>query len=164
MLDIIRGIAQAAANLKAVNGASHNGRTLERESYNINDSRVRDGFYVKFGDNLLTLGYQSDIELKELHEAGKFEDEMESVMKDVVSFLKKEYRSVTGKSLTLSSEGDVDVMVQSTSNVRSFVNVSKLYKIGGIESSAPEERTIDAKFQKFLEQGGWTGASDNGND
>ena len=89
---------------------------------------------------------------------------MENVMKEIVSFLKKEYKSVTGNSLSLSPEGEIDVLVQSTSNVRSFVNVSKQYKIGGVESSAEEERTIDEKFKKFLDQGGWTGASDNGND
>ncbi len=171
MLDIIRGIAQAAANVKAMKGSSYKGRTLEQdiplrknEEISISDRRVQDGFYVKFGDNLLTVGYQSDIQLRELYESGKFEDEMENVMKEIVSFLKKEYKSVTGNSLSLSPEGEIDVLVQSTSNVRSFVNVSKQYKIGGVESSAEEERTIDEKFKKFLDQGGWTGASDNGND
>ena len=85
-------------------------------------------------------------------------------MKEIVSFLKKEYKSVTGNSLALSPEGEIDVLVQSTSNVRSFVNVSKQYNIGGVESSAEAERTIDEKFKKFLDQGGWTGASDSGND
>jgi len=171
MLDIIRGIAQAAANINAVKGSSYNGRTLEQdiglkrnEELTIHDKRVRDGFNVKFGDDHLCVAYQSDIELKELHEPGKFEDEMERVMKEIVSFLKKEYKAVTGNSLSLSPQGDVDVLVQSTSNVRSFINAKKYYKIGGIDSTAEEERTIDAKFQKFLEQGGWKGASDSGND
>jgi hypothetical protein len=171
MLDIIRGISQAATNVNAMKGSSYKGRTLEQdiplrrnEELSIHDRRVRDGFYVKFGDNMLKIGYQSDIQLKELHDAGKFEDEMENVMKEIVSFLKKEYKAVTGKSLTLKPEKDIDVLVQSTSNVRSFVNVSKKYTIGGIDSTAEEERTVDAKFQKFLEQGGWKGASDDGND
>lgn len=171
ILDIIQGIAQAAVNINALKGSSYKGRTLEQdiglrrnEEISIHDKRVRDGFNVKFGDDHLCVAYQSDIELKELHESGKFEDEMERVMKEITSFLKKEYKAVTGNSLKLSSAGDVDVLVQSTSNVRSFVNVVKYYKIGGIDSTAEEERTIDAKFQKFLDQGGWKGASDNGND
>tara|TARA_R110000824_G_scaffold158500_5_gene332460 strand:- start:585 stop:1115 length:531 start_codon:yes stop_codon:yes gene_type:complete len=171
MLDIIQGIAQAAANVKAIGGSTYKGRALEQdiglrrnEEISITDKRVHDGFYVKFGDNLLTIGYQSDIQLKELHDAGKFEDEMENVMKEIVSFLKKEYKTITKNSLSLTPDTDIDVLVQSASNVRSFVNVSKVYKIGGVDSTAEEERTIDAKFQKFLEQGGWKGASDNGND
>ena len=171
MLEIIRGIAQAAANANAIHGLTYKGRVLEPNiglkrdrELTIHDKRIHDGFKVRFRDNLLYLSYQSDIELREMYEKGKFEDEMERVMKEIVSFLKKEFRAVTGKSLKLTPEGEIDILVQSTSAVRSFVNAVKKYKIGGVESTAEEERTIDAKFQKFLDQGGWTGASDNGND
>jgi len=91
-------------------------------------------------------------------------DEMERVMKDITSFLKKEYKSVTGNTLSLTASGEIDILVQSTSNVRSFVNAVKYYKIGGVDSTAEEERTIDAKFKKFLDQGGWKKASSNGKD
>ncbi len=89
---------------------------------------------------------------------------MERVMKEISSFLKKEYKAVTGKALKLTAEGEIDILVQSTSAVRSFVNAVKTYKIGGVEVFEEEERTIDAKFQKFLDQGGWKKASKNGND
>ena len=171
MLQIIRGIAQAAANANAMHGSSYKGRVLEPdvglkrdEEIPITDKRVRDGFNVKFGDDKIRIVYQSDIELRELYDSGKYEDEMERVMKDIVSFLKKEYKAVTGNTLTLTPEGEIDILAQSTTNVRSFVNVVKYYKIGGVDSTAEEERTIDAKFQKFLDQGGWTKASGDGND
>ena len=171
MLQIIRGIAQAAANANTMSGYSSNGRVLEPnvglkrdQELPITDKRVRDGFNVRFGDDNLCIVYQSDVELKELYESGKYEDEMERVMRDIVSFLKKEYKVVTGNSLTLTPEGEIDILVQSTSNVRSFVNAVKYYKIGGVDSTAEEERTIDAKFRKFLDQGGWKRASGNGDD
>jgi len=178
MLEIIRGIAQAAANAKAHPGTTYKGRELGADiglkkdadpfdmsqNIRIRDRRLHDGFSVKFGDDHLCVIYQSDIELKELYESGKFEDEMERVMKDITSFLKKEYKSVTGNTLSLSASGEIDILVQSTSNVRSFVNAVKYYKIGGVDSTAEEERTIDAKFKKFLDQGGWKKASSNGKD
>ena len=171
MLQIIRGIAQAAANANTLAGLSSNGRVLEPnvglkrdQEIPITDRRVRDGFNVRFGDDHLCIVYQSDVELKELYAKGKFEDEMERVMRDIVSFLKKEYKAVTGKSLSLTPQGEIDILAQSTSNVRSFINAVKYYKIGGVDSTAEEERTIDAKFQKFLDQGGWKKASSNGND
>jgi cellobiose phosphorylase len=158
MLQIIRGIAQAAANANAMHGSSYKGRVLEPdvglkrdEEIPITDKRVRDGFNVKFGDDKIRIVYQSDIELRELYDSGKYEDEME-------------YKAVTGNTLTLTPEGEIDILAQSTTNVRSFVNVVKYYKIGGVDSTAEEERTIDAKFQKFLDQGGWTKASGDGND
>ena len=112
MLDIIRGIAQAALNANSIPGFTYKGRVLEPNiglkrdrELSIHDKRIHDGFKVRFRDNLLYLSYQSDIELREMYEKGKFEDEMESVMKDVVSFLKKEYRSAAGKNLSLVQEG-----------------------------------------------------------
>jgi hypothetical protein len=178
MIDIIQGIAQAVANAKAYPGSTYKGRTLEpkiglkkdedpfdmTKNLYIRDRRLHDGFSVKFGDDHLCIVYQSDIELKELYDSGKYEDEMERVMKDIASFLKKEYKAVTGNTLTLTPTDDIDVLVQSTSNVRSFVNVVKYFKIGGVDSTAEEERTIDAKFQKFLDQGGWKKASSTGKD
>jgi hypothetical protein len=97
-LEIIQGIAQAAAN--AYDG-SHVGKYnvggedkkigLRREEGDpILDSRVIDGFKVKFKGNKLCVNYQSEIRMKEVHKGGKFESEMEQTMADIVKFLKKE--------------------------------------------------------------------------
>ena len=84
MLEIIQGLAQAAAN--AYDG-SHDVRTsydakerrvgLRREEgCPIHDSRMMDGFKVKFHGDSMCITYQSDIRLKEVY-AGGFEQEME---------------------------------------------------------------------------------------
>ena len=161
-LDIIQGLAQAAAN--AWDG-SHDGRfTIDEEETKVGlrreegcpimDSRVLDGFQVKFYGDMMCVSYQSDIKLKEVY-AGGFEQEMESTMTDIKNFLQKEYKKITGNSVTLTKDGDIYVMAQSTSRVRSFVNAHQYYKISGIKPDADaggsENRTVDDAFRKFLE-------------
>ena len=63
--------------------------------------------------------------------------------------------------MTLTEEGECDVMVQSTSRVRSWVQAKKHYKVSGLseEMQIAEESkdTLDRGWKSFLEQGGWTG-------
>jgi len=169
-LEIIRGLSQAAAN--AYDGGhleslSHDGEAraigLKREEGNpINDSRIMDGFGVKFMGNQLCITYQSDVQLKEVYANG-FESEVEGMIEKVKSFLQKEYKKVTGDSISLSKDPDseVEVIVQNTSRVRTFVQAKRLYNIGGLgdvkqvveDAEKPAQR--DANFKSFLDQGGF---------
>ena len=77
VLDIVRGISQAAAN--AYDGGHDEKYSLDGEARKIGlkreegdpitDSRVIDGFGVTFHGNLLCISYQSDITLKEVMRA-----------------------------------------------------------------------------------------------
>ena len=139
VLDVVRGLSQAAAN--AYDGAhmenySPDGEVrtagLQREEGDpIIDKRVIDGFGVKFMGPILCINYQTEVQLKEVYAAG-FETEMEQRLADIVKYLKKEYKKVTGDTLTLTADGEMDAIVQNTSRVRSWVQASKWYKIGGI--------------------------------
>ena len=160
MLEIIQGLAQAAAN--AYDG-SHDVRTsydakerrvgLRREEgCPIHDSRMMDGFKVKFHGDSMCITYQSDIRLKEVY-AGGFEQEMEQTLNDVKNFLQKEYKAVTGKSVSLTKDSEIDVLVQSTSRVRTFVQAHQYFKIGGVEMDpilAPSEKKEDNVIKEFL--------------
>jgi len=160
MLEIIQGLAQAAAN--AYDG-SHDGRyTIDEEEKKVGlrredgdpilDSRVIDGFNVKFYGDMMCISYQSDIKLKEVY-AGKFEQEMESTINDIKNFLQKEYKSVTGKAVSLKADGEIDVLVQSTSRVRSFVMAKQHFKIGGMKMDpvlAPSEKKEDNIIKEFI--------------
>ena len=160
MLEIIQGLAQAAAN--AWDG-SHDGRfTIDEEETKVGlrreegcpimDSRVVDGFNVRFYGDMMCLTYQSDVKLKEVY-AGGFEQEMESTMADIKNFLQKEYKKVTGKSVSLKEEGEIDVLVQSTSRVRSWVQAKMHYKIGGMKMDpilAPSEKKEDNVIKEFI--------------
>jgi hypothetical protein len=155
--EIIQGISQAAAN--AYDGAlDDKGEPikigLRREVDNpITDNRMLDGFKVRFSGDKMILGYHSEIKLKEVHNK-KFEEEITSTCNDVVKFLKKEYKKVTGNGLTLTKEGDVDIMVQKTSKIRAWVQATCNYKIGGMKDTEnvaePSEDNVDPDIKKFL--------------
>ncbi len=162
-LEIIQGIQQAAAN--AYDGAlDENGEPvtagLKREEGNpLIDQRVMDGFNVSFYGNKLCVAYHSEVKLKEVY-GSSFEADTEQMIEDIASFLKKEYKKVTGNSLSLKAVGDVDVLVQNVSKVRSWVQAKKHYEIGSLDefTSLPDVegpgREIDPDFEKFAALGG----------
>ena len=86
-------------------------------------------------------------------------------------WLKKEYKKVTGESISLSKDPDseVEVIVQNTSRVRTFVQAKRLYNIGGLgdvkqvveDAENPAQR--DASFKSFLDQGGFGKRAPNDN-
>ena len=160
--DIIKGISQAAAN--AYDGAQYenlsaDGKTreagLKREMGDpIVDSRVMDGFGVKFHGDQLLITYQSEIPIKEFHNS-KYDEEVEQTYSDIVKFLKKEYKAVTGESLSLTAVGPADIHLQNMSRVRSWAQATKAYKIGNMDGVVPvedqSEDRLEANFRKFLE-------------
>jgi len=162
--EIIQGLSQAAAN--AYDGALGEDQSpvetgaLRREEGNaLIDERVIDGFNVKFYGNMMCLSYQSEVQLKEVYAQG-FEGEMDQRLTDIVGWLKKEYKKITGKSVTLTEEGEIDVMVQNSSRVRSWVQAKKHYKVGGIPTesnldNSSEVKTLEEGWKNFLTNGKW---------
>lgn len=162
-LEIIQGISQAAAN--AYDGAhdesiSHDGVArkagLKREEgHLINDSRVIDGFGVRFAGNSLILSYQGEVQLKEVYGNG-FEDEIEQRMADIASFLKKEYKAITGNTLSLTKQGESDILVQNRSRVWTWVQAQCMFEIGGLNEVVAMEEEEDGlrdRFKDFLSLG-----------
>jgi hypothetical protein len=162
--EIIQGLSQAAAN--AYDGAlTEDGEPLKaglqrEEGDPILDKRVLDGFGVVFYGNMMCLKYHSETQLKEVYANG-FESEIEQRVAGIASWLKKEYRKVTGKSVTLTKEGEIDVRVESTSRVRSWVTAKMHYKVGGLSDemqiAAESKSTLDKDWKTFLDKGGWKG-------
>ena len=163
-LEIIRNLAQAAANGYDgghLENLSYDGEArkigLKREEGNpIIDSRVVDGFNVRMSGPILTISYQSDIKLKDVY-AGDIEADVEQMIQNVANFLKKEYKKITGDALTLTVQGDVDVLVQNTSKVRVFVIGKRNYKVGNLdgvmEVGLPSEDRLDQSIRDFISLG-----------
>ncbi len=162
MLKVVQGLAQAVSDIKA-NGHderyAYDGDArptgLKREEGDIIlDKRHNDGFSVRFLGNRICIMYQSDIMLKDIY-AGGFENDMKRMINQVKKAIQKEYKKVTGNSVTLTSDGEVDVMTQSVSRVRSFVQAVQHFKISGIKDDnydgSSEGRKIEDSFKKFLE-------------
>lgn len=162
--EIVQGLAQAAAN--AYDGAlTEDGDLLEaglqrEEGHPILDKRLIDGFNVKFYGNLMCLSYQSEVQLKEVY-AASFESDIEQRIADIAKFLKKEYKKITGDSVTLTKEGEVDMRVESSSRIRSWVTAKMKYKVGGLNEDMAVEPgskdTLETSWKTFLDQGGWNG-------
>ena len=161
-LEIIRGLAQAAAH--GYDGShderySHDGKVrkvgLKREEGDpILDSRVNDGFKVKFYGDSLCITYQSDVLLKDVKDP-KFEQEQERMINQVKKFLQKEYKAITGNSVTLTKQGEIDCLVQTTSRVRTFVQAKQHFKISKIDAEPylqPSEDSTREITRKFLAQ------------
>ena len=163
--DIVKGINQAAAN--AYDGAhdeslQSDGRArsagLERENgHYIHDRRVMDGFGVKFHGPILRITYQAETRLKEVQDKG-FEGEIEQRLQDIANFLKKEYKAVTGDTLTLTREGEPHVLVQRISNYRTDVQAHCDYRIGGLTdvvevNGGSDEERVDKAIRDFLALG-----------
>ena len=162
--EIVQGLSQAAAN--AYDGAlDENGEPLlaglkREEGDPILDKRVMDGFNVGFYGNMMCLTYMSEVQLKEVYASG-FESDVESQLSEIVKFLQKEYKKITGKSVSLTAEGEIDVRVENSSRVRSWVTAKMHYKVGGLgedmEVNAPSEERLESNWRSFVEQGGWDG-------
>ena len=105
---------------------------------------------------ILTISYQSDIKLKDVY-AGDIEADVEEMIQNVANFLKKEFKKITGDALTLTAEGDIDVLVQNTSKVRVFVVGKRNYKVGNladvIEVGLPSEERLDKSIRDFISLG-----------
>tara|TARA_B100001287_G_C22573106_1_gene477227 strand:+ start:415 stop:960 length:546 start_codon:yes stop_codon:yes gene_type:complete len=161
--DIVKGINQAAAN--AYDG-SQDGRFrtdgeddpigLKREKgCSLNDSRVMDGFKVKMSGPKLIVSYQSEMPMSSFHNT-KLDEELEQTFADIVKFLKKEYKSLSGDTLTLTEDGPCSMILQNMSKIRTWVQASKVYTVGNMKDiipvGEPSEDRLEDNFRKFLDQ------------
>jgi hypothetical protein len=162
MLKVVQGLAQAVSDIKAnghderyaYDGEARTAGLKREEGDIILDKRHNDGFSVRFLGNMMCIMYQSDIMLKDIY-AGNFENEMIQMINSVKKAIQKEYKKVTGNSVTLTAQEEPQVMAQSVSRVRSFVQAVQHFKISGIKDNeydgSSEGRTIEDSFKKFLE-------------
>ena len=167
-LGIINGISQVLANMH--DGAiDDEGEPIElglkREEVDpATSARTNDGFSAKIlPQGQLCIYYNLDgIKLKEVADKN-FESDCNDHIEKIKSFIQKEYKKVTGKSLTLKQAKDTDVCthVEYISRVRTSVKAHKIYEIGGIDLESEEVPQYvetgehESSFKKFLEQGGW---------
>ena len=160
--DIVLGLNQAAAN--AYDG-SHDKRFVvdgedkpvglkREEGCALNDSRVIDGFKVRFSGPKLIVSYQSELPLKDVHNT-KLDQEIEQTYADIVKFLKKEYKKITGKTVDLKADGPCNILMQNMSKLRTWVECQKTYTVGSLKDvipvGDPSEDRLDKDFKKFLD-------------
>lgn len=159
VLEIIQGLSQVAAN--SYDGATEEDGTKKKtglrrdEEVAIRDKRVLDGFKIKVhSGNKLCVTYTTEVLLRDIGQKGKYEDELLENVADIVAFIKKEYRKVTGSSISLSEIKDLKPafeMIQ-TSRIRTEAKVTCHYEIGGLEDPSKEKDTQKDKIHKAMEK------------
>jgi hypothetical protein len=87
VIDIIKGIQQAAAN--AFDGSPKKTGLRREEPTPITDKRVIDGFSCNISGDILSVHYHAEMPLKQTHPEDKLQSEMDQTMEDLVSYLKK---------------------------------------------------------------------------
>ena len=166
VLDIVRGISQVLAHNydgAHVEEYSADGEArkagLKREEGNpMIDARVMDGFNCRLHGNKMIVTYHSECPLKDLHKGrNKFESKVESQINDVVKFLKKEYKKVTGNTLSLKKDGEMDIRFEYMNNIRSWFIAKQQYEVGGlkgvVENGEPSEDRLDQSIKDWLQLG-----------
>lgn len=157
-LEIIRGLSQAAANAYdgghlenySLDGQVRSTGLKREEGIPLLDKRVIDGFKVKFYGDSMIINYQSDVMMKDLKDDG-FETDIARTLNEVKKFLQKEYKAITGKSVSLTAKGEPQILVQTTSRVRTFVQAYQHYKVGGLKVDEVKETSVRDITKKFLE-------------
>tara|TARA_R110000744_G_scaffold126475_1_gene232825 strand:- start:474 stop:965 length:492 start_codon:yes stop_codon:yes gene_type:complete len=154
----VQALAQAAS-LAYDGGTDANGEPLKiglrrEEGDFIKDSRHMDGFTARFAGDILTITYQTDIKLKEVY-GGGFEEEVERVMADIAKYLSTRATQILGKRVTIGAVDEVDILVQSTSNVRVFATAIKKYKIRGMKGvdenpPIPAQDKLMETYRRFV--------------
>ena len=167
-LQVLQDLSQAAGNL--YDGAvDENGEPIEmglkREELPDTNRKYIDAAKVRFHGDLAIVTYEAEITLKQVYKNGinGFQNEMDDMIQKVVEQLKKNYRSIAGKSITLSPVTDeAKVNVDYVSRYRTLVHAVRPYKIGGISEvvaatgAEVNKREMADSYKKFLEQGGFS--------
>ena len=164
--DIIQGINQAAANagwdgaheenLQA-DGKARDAGLKRQDGHYINDRRVMDGFGVVFHGPILRIKYQAEARIKDVQNSN-YEDEVASQLAEIAKFLKKEYKAITGDTLTLTKVGEPKVLVQRISNYRTDCQAHCDYRIGGLGdvkeiNAGSDKDRLDSAIKDWLSLG-----------
>ena len=160
--EIIKALSQAAA---VYDGAlDQDGQPikagLKREEGNpILDSRCVDGFKIKIQGNIMVLVYHTEVLLQDIHQMGieKYENEIEGHIKDIINFIKKDYKNHAKGSVSLTQEGETEIVIDPVSRVRTSVRAVAKFKIGGIKEmdEMPGQRPERDDIKKHNELGGF---------
>lgn len=170
IMEIVKGVAQVMAN--TYDGAVDDkgqpiNAGLRRENvphFTSCDCRLLDGFRARVGSYTdseksfpcLTLTYQSELKLEEVH-SDKLEDMVGEHISEALKYLKKEYKKVTGKELNVKMHGELKILTEQLSKVKNFVTAVCHYEIKGVEFPKLEDEKEEARaaeFNKWLALGG----------
>ena len=158
IIDVIRGIQQAAANSFDGSGKTDTGLRRE-EPTPITDKRIMDGFGVRMQSDTLIINYHSEMMLKDA-QPHQLQKEMDQTFADITSYLKKEYKNITGETLKLSKlDKESTVHTEYLNRHRLITKAVCKYKVEGLSDyskAAKEDNatpSLDDTVKDFLQKG-----------
>lgn len=170
LMEVIKGISQVMAN--TYDGArDEKGEPikagLRREkvpAFTSCECRLLDGFRARVTHHVdkdnsfpcLIVSYQSEIKLEEAHKPG-LADDVEEHIAEALKYLKKEFKKVTGKELSVEKHGDMNMLVEELSKIRTQVTAQCHYKIKNVDMPKiedPKDSKRSQDLQKWLKLGG----------
>ena len=143
---------------------------LKREKLPSTNRKFIDGAKVRFAGDKIIVTYESETKLKQVYRNGinGFQNEMDDMIQKIVDGLKKNYRQIAGKGITLTPEGDESkVTVDYVSRQRTLVQAVRAYHVPALsEVMAATGAEVNAKsmtdaYKEFLAQGGFGTRPDN---
>lgn len=156
MMDIIKGISQVMA--QTYDGAVDKDGKVRRNTIRFpetNDSYemrgMIEGFGARVSGDKLIVNFQTDVTQDEAHDP-KFEQEMKKKINEAVKYLKKEFKKVTGKTLSLKEEEEKPVRVEFLSRLRTTATACCVYKIGGMDREESENK-VEKAIKDWLKLG-----------
>jgi hypothetical protein len=98
--------------------------------------------------NKLTIIYHTEFTSKQAHANNTLGDVEQSVA-DIVKYLKKEYKKITGEALSLSDKSEIDVKMEPISRLRVSTCAYQSFTIGKMDA----EDRLDKSIKDFLKMG-----------
>jgi hypothetical protein len=171
IMDVIRGISQVMA--QTYDGARDEKgdpikvglRREEVSTFATGECRLLDGFRARVTHQAtkdegsfpcLIISYHSELKLEESHDP-KLGQQVEEHIAQALKYLKKEFKKVVGKELSVEKHGDIKMLVEETSRIRVFVTAQCHYKIKGVDMAKledPKDVERSEHLKKWLSLGG----------
>lgn len=129
ILEVITALNQAANNAMWKKTDA-----LEREKFKgPRDFKINDAFKLKFADNKMMIEYTLEVKNALMPDI-KFEVNPENKITSILSYIKDEYKNITGKTIGFEEDSKLKITVTPISNVTQINRYSKTFKIKDTES------------------------------
>lgn len=129
-MDVLNGLSSALSAAKK----ELDERDIDLDKGDVHKNREgMQGFNVFFIDKQMVVKYHTPVRVDEI-ETQKFEAEVEDGIEDVVSLLKRHYKEITGKSISLSKEeGGPVIKLEAGSLKNAWVICTQRYNIDSLD-------------------------------
>ena len=129
ILEVIKGLNQAAQN-----SSFKKTDALESErKIGPRDFKINDAFKLKFSDNKMILEYTLEVK-NALMPNIKYDTNIENKITAILKYLKKEYKEITGKSVSFKAVSKLNTVVTPISYVTQVNRYTKVFEIGDTDS------------------------------